>query len=564
LKLATALILVLTLLLGATGARAASPVTIGQGAVPGVSVDAAGTAYITWIGTEPNVTSLHFCRLPRGAAACDINRLIAVPGTSLSRPYTIVNGSTVRVLSYRYGLTSGNFSAVYMLTSTDGGATFDAGTQIASVDFFDAILGPGNNVSLIEDVGASNYELAPLDGSGAVRTPASLATDHPYSPSVALLTAGSIIATFANGSGEAEFRIYGGQGSPNDAANWSPAQIIAPVASYMRLASGPTGVFALSGDANGNLVVRKFAGAAAGFAAPVALPSPAHTITGGSGDFTQDNSGRLHAVWPQGDAKGSHIAYATSDDGSKWSSVLFDAGDPAVVDNTAGAMRLRIAPDHIGVAVWQDSANPRMIHATGVGPAAEPPPPVVGKTANAGPVSGKVFVKLPKGASLRAYGLGPAQANGFVPLTADAQVPLGSTFDTTKGRVELQTAVGRSKPGKTQTGQFYNGVFQIKQTGGNKTPITELTLNGTLQCAKGKVEAAAKSRRLWSDGVGRFRTRGRHSTATVRGTRWLTKDTCTTTTTQVTRGTVVVRDLVKRKNVTVRAGHSYVAHAKGH
>jgi hypothetical protein len=47
----------------------------------------------------------------------------------------------------------------------------------------------------------------------------------------------------------------------------------------------------------------------------------------------------------------------------------------------------------------------------------------------------------------------------------------------------------------------------------------------------------------------------------VRGTEWLTKDTCTTTTTTVKSGVVTVRDFGKRKNVTVRKGKRYVARA---
>ena len=67
-------------------------------------------------------------------------------------------------------------------------------------------------------------------------------------------------------------------------------------------------------------------------------------------------------------------------------------------------------------------------------------------------------------------------------------------------------------------------------------------------------------RRLWgSDSGGRFRTHGRHSHATVRGTRWLTEDRCDGTLTRVTEGAVVVRDLARRRRVLVRAGHSYLA-----
>ncbi len=194
-----------------------------------------------------------------------------------------------------------------------------------------------------------------------------------------------------------------------------------------------------------------------------------------------------------------------------------------------------------------------------------PPPPVAGQTANAAPISGVVFIKPPRGTSARAYGLGPAQANGFVRLTEATQIPLGSLVDTKRGRVEMQTAVGTSRPGEIQKGEFYAGQFQVRQTGGSSRPVTEMVLSERLTCRarRGKLQpAAARSRRLWGNGRGRFRTRGRHSTATVRGTQWLTKDTCTTTTTQVRTGTVDVRDLVKRRNVRVKAGRRYVARAR--
>jgi hypothetical protein len=70
-------------------------------------------------------------------------------------------------------------------------------------------------------------------------------------------------------------------------------------------------------------------------------------------------------------------------------------------------------------------------------------------------------------------------------------------------------------------------------------------------------------RRLWGNGRGRFRTRGRYSSATVRGTKWLTEDYCNGTLTRVAKrprtNRVVVRDQVRRRNVTLRAGRAYFA-----
>jgi hypothetical protein len=60
---------------------------------------------------------------------------------------------------------------------------------------------------------------------------------------------------------------------------------------------------------------------------------------------------------------------------------------------------------------------------------------------------------------------------------------------------------------------------------------------------------------------GHFRTTGRFAAATVRGTDWGVRDRCDGTLTVVRTGVVVVRDFRLRKDVIVRAGHTYLAKA---
>ena len=64
---------------------------------------------------------------------------------------------------------------------------------------------------------------------------------------------------------------------------------------------------------------------------------------------------------------------------------------------------------------------------------------------------------------------------------------------------------------------------------------------------------------MWGDGKGKFRTKGQFSSATVRGTRWVVIDRCDGTLTRVVRGSVTVRDVVRKKTVVVRAGKQYLA-----
>jgi hypothetical protein len=176
------------------------------------------------------------------------------------------------------------------------------------------------------------------------------------------------------------------------------------------------------------------------------------------------------------------------------------------------------------------------------------PPPVAGKTVNAALRAGKVRYRLPG-------------TSAFVALTDPVQVPIGTTFDTTGGRVTLTSASDTT--GATQHAWFYEGTFTIGQTAGS-TPITTLALAGALPTcpkASGRAAAAAtrRSRHLWGDGKGRFRTSGRFSAATVRGTRWVVSDRCDGTLTRVVRGSVTVRDRVRHKTVVVQEGHQYLA-----
>jgi hypothetical protein len=170
--------------------------------------------------------------------------------------------------------------------------------------------------------------------------------------------------------------------------------------------------------------------------------------------------------------------------------------------------------------------------------------PVFHKTVVVKAISGKVRVRRPG-------------SNDFVDLNGSEGIPLGSTVDTLAGVVELSSVPKAG--GKPQTGRFYEGVFKVTQPGS----VTNLALTEPLaSCSGGGRSAAAtkkKQRHLWGDGKGSFRTAGKYSSATVRGTKWLVKDSCAGTLTRVVRGTVTVRDRVRAKTVVVAAGESYLA-----
>jgi hypothetical protein len=176
--------------------------------------------------------------------------------------------------------------------------------------------------------------------------------------------------------------------------------------------------------------------------------------------------------------------------------------------------------------------------------AAQTPTPTFQQSVVVQPAGGKVLVRR-KGTKT------------FVALDAAEGIPLGSEVNTKQGKVRL-SSVPRSG-GPVQTALFYAGIFVVTQTRG----ITNLKLSEPLAACPRRAAAAArkkpKTRRLWGDGSGAFRTQGRYSAATVRGTKWLVQDSCAGTLTKVARGVVSVNDRVRHKTILLKQGKRYLA-----
>jgi streptogramin lyase len=187
--------------------------------------------------------------------------------------------------------------------------------------------------------------------------------------------------------------------------------------------------------------------------------------------------------------------------------------------------------------------------------ATQPPPmaaavlPVVGKSLVADSVRGTVRVKAPGSAN-------------WTTLTAGGQLPFGTQIDTTKGRLTFETAL---PGGRTQVAEMWGGVSGMRQ--GSDGMVDVYLVGAPRSCAKRAPRSAAVaknkksvSKLVWvKDKHGRFRSHGKNSVATVRGTLWMTKETCAGTLTRVKEGAVAVRDLHLKRTVVVRAGHSYLA-----
>ena len=193
-----------------------------------------------------------------------------------------------------------------------------------------------------------------------------------------------------------------------------------------------------------------------------------------------------------------------------------------------------------------------------------PSEPVLGQTAVARTQDGDVQIKLPG-------------SDDFAPLDGAQTIPMGSTLDASHGLVEIVVA---APDGTRQNAVVTGSIFAIDQfvPAPGQLPVTDMVLKGGdfSSCAKGgddgdddgapTARAAARKRTkggvvrgIWAAAKGHFRTRGRHSAATVRGTRWATVDRCRSTTTKVLEGVVDVADFELNRVFTVRAGERHVA-----
>ena len=112
------------------------------------------------------------------------------------------------------------------------------------------------------------------------------------------------------------------------------------------------------------------------------------------------------------------------------------------------------------------------------------PTPVVNQTVVAAEIKGTVKVQL-KGTKT------------FVDLDATRGIPMGSTIDTRKGRVELTSVPKAGAP--PEKAQFYDGLFKVTQSKG----ITILTLTEVLDCSKGKRASASPEEAQEAQALGR-------------------------------------------------------------
>jgi hypothetical protein len=206
-------------------------------------------------------------------------------------------------------------------------------------------------------------------------------------------------------------------------------------------------------------------------------------------------------------------------------------------------------------------------------------PPVAGVNAIIRQVSGEVFVKLPAANSRLGFRgmIAAFQESGFVSLKGVASVPIGSTVDTRKGEIALQSAAngfaGGDRRARRQSARIRAGLFLIKQDRAKRRATTRqrrksISLDVDLLsppraeaiCQRGPSKGIVRTMSMVVKG--NYRALGGASTATARNATFNTTDRCDGTLTEVGKGRVSLKVRGKRKPVVVRGGSAYLSKAK--
>ena len=345
------------------GAMPTPVVLSSSGTFPDVLVDGAGTSHIVWITSDGvNADAIHYCRLPRGAAACNASAALVPQKTygdgdspafnaSANGARIIQVGEQIVILDYRYPTdypkpdgTSGS-TTVLEWVSEDGGGTFTGPAIVGNQPIGGGVVefGPDNDPQIVTTTdtvtgGTFVQDIRPGTYTSESGNLGDGGPDQAYSGSLAI-DGGLPVAAFSNLANQTLIRRFGGVGSPGDAANWSPAMTLP--GSDPQLAGGPGGLYLIDRVANNPYAVQRITGATAGAPVVVSDANDPQYRT-----LRETSTGGLVAGWESRGGATPGVRVRSSSDGSGWSSsdVLIGGADN-------GQLRIGAAGDGGGVAV---------------------------------------------------------------------------------------------------------------------------------------------------------------------------------------------------------------------
>lgn len=206
-------------------------------------------------------------------------------------------------------------------------------------------------------------------------------------------------------------------------------------------------------------------------------------------------------------------------------------------------------------------------------------PPVAGVNTVVRQIAGDVFVKLPAGRTRLGFRgmISAFQETGFLPLKGVASVPIGSTVDTRKGEIGIESAANGFASGdsraRRQSARIKAGLFAIKQARAKRRATArerrvsiavDIDLLSAPRaeaiCARGPSKGIVRTMSMVAKG--NYRALGGASTATARDATFNTTDRCDGTLTEVGKGRVSLKVKGKPEPIVVRGGRAYLVKAK--
>jgi hypothetical protein len=376
-------------------------ITLGTGKYPALLVDGAGTAHIVFAqdGGSTAADTISFCNLQRGQKSCASSGVAPNPlapdssagqaflgnfpagNHDFSGPIPLDIGNELFVVDRRFpdafktpdgGMSDSN---VFEWSSDNGGATLTGPGEIGNnqagggaVAFGDPSAPSIGTISRTQTEGTffqASQEGQYTTAKAQLGTPA-----QAYDGELAVDPGAGTsrpVAVFADTSGNVFVREFSGQGSPNDAANWSQASF----GGYdPQIVGGPAGVFVLysdSGVSGGRLLLQRItggqpSGAAVTLGRAVSDPAISEDVTGrislaytdghgvevrSSADGVDFSTPELTATIPSGASIG-HLVTAATGDGGGFVSFVRDAtgaeGIGTIVASAFGSQRQTGAP----------------------------------------------------------------------------------------------------------------------------------------------------------------------------------------------------------------------------
>lgn len=338
--------------------RSPRAVALVAGHSPGVAVDAAGVAHVSFSqavpGTATGQETVAYCPLAAsGRLACAPRTALrdgGLTGPTYVNPISVdPTGRALAIASCRVNRTGDAGEVIATaVRSLDGGATFSAPIDLGhKTACSDGAYGPDGTVTLVGSLVNTTSLRASLAGPPATQI-AQLLPGTVQDPAVdyygqrpvvvAQTTHGSLLSS-----------IWSGVGDANAGATWSPRSRRIGRYDHVDLDSGARGLLLIGQTQFGTrVVVHHFNGQR--FGRGTVVHRRRRLALGGHVAIAQDGRGRVLALWQERSAR---VLFASaSRDGRRWSSPITIARSAS---SHPGKLEVAVDPAGRGVAVWTDN-----------------------------------------------------------------------------------------------------------------------------------------------------------------------------------------------------------------